>query len=99
MPVRTHRRKNFKKRNHTKRNTRHNTKRRLNRRIKRTKRYTRKRGGDNNTSDTQAAENAPANLNEGSSALRSIGKKVWRVVKFASDEANKVKGVDISRLF
>ena len=95
MPVRTHRRKNFKKRNHTKRNT----KRRLNRRIKRTKRYTRKRGGDNNTSDTQAAENAPANLNKGASALRRIGNKVWAGVKFASDEANKVKGVDISRLF
>ena len=37
MPARSHRRRNFKKRNHTKRNTRrntkHNTKRRINRRI------------------------------------------------------------------
>jgi hypothetical protein len=62
MSVRTHHRRNFKKRTNvrnrtkrntkrktkhiTKRNTKHNTKRRINRRVKRTKRYARMRGGD-----------------------------------------------------
>ena len=72
MPIRTHRRRNFKKRsnvrNRTKRNTRRNTKRRLNRRIKRTKRYTRKRGGNKDywikKSDRLEAEEAAAALEQ-----------------------------------
>ena len=72
MSVRTHRRRNFKKRtnvrNRTKRNTRRNTKRRLNRRIKRTKRNARMRGGDKDywvkKSDRREAEEAVAETGE-----------------------------------
>jgi hypothetical protein len=90
MPARTHRRRNFKKRNHTKRNTRRNTKRRLNSRIKRTKRYTRKRGGRRGSlvqkSDRKVAEEAAEGKNL---ELRTIKNELGVDVKQYYDPVRK----------